>query len=508
MQLLYTNENFKKESFMSREKIFPPISASTLYTELEVLSKGNDFDIILPSENEFSVIERSYNKDTRLTTVKIVRVSPVMQVVWGFKTEGRIGGQSKTVRVNGHLEMSLPLVKHFAERLPSEVFDYSKQEGYKAKTLYTYAQNGSGACEYIRAKLVPAFKSELDKYIKENKGKVGEKIDTDTLTKRLCELDVIAKLKSELFAHIGGIFVNSIAFEEADRQVDGIKQSINTYMPSVFSIRAQGTSGTGFVFDIKDAGQLPEKIKQGESEKFVGEDGTLYDKEPSDKRLVSREMVRLYAITCRHVLFDDDLLKERDGLVAVLNGGVSEYKIENAVKFKREYGKGIDIGSGKEATQDLSMDVAMFTICVPKDMLGATEKISIMLNEKTAEKYRAMDIDQASKPRLVLLGNDLGRGISALEGELTATSVVEGSRLLRTNVHSNQGCSGGPVLDENGRCVGILQGRVQRMGNALVHDCVIATATYNDKNIKDLIMLSKELDEKVKKSTNASGKGE
>lgn len=493
---------------MSREKIFPPISAEMLYTELTIPSKGNDFDIILPDESEFSIIERSYDKETRLTTVKIGRVCPTVQVVWGFKTEARVGGKDKILRVNGYAEMSLPLVKHLAERLPSDVFDYSKQEGYKAKTLYTYAQNGSGACEYIRAMLVPAFKSELHKCAKEIRNKIGERTNEDMLTKRLRESDMIAKLKSELFAHINDVFVNSIVLEDTNSQIDGIKQSISTYMPSVFSIRGNGVSGTGFVFDIKDAGEEYEKVKQGDAEWFVGEDGELYDKEPSDKRLVSREMVRLYAVTCRHVLFDESL-KEREGLVAVLSEGISEYKIENAVRPERKYGMKLDIASDKVlGNQDKSMDVAMFTVRVPKDMLGAIEKISIMLNDKTAEKYRTMYIDQASKPRLVLLGNDLGRGINALEGEMIAASLGKYSRELRTNVHSNQGCSGGPVLDENGRCVGILQSRVQRVGNALVQDCVLATTTYHKENIDDLITLKKELDESVKKSAGSSDKSE
>ena len=493
---------------MSREKIFPPISAEMLYTELTIPSKGNDFDIILPDESEFSIIERSYDKETRLTTVKIGRVCPTVQVVWGFKTEARVGGKDKILRVNGYAETSLPLVKHLAERLPSDVFDYSKQEGYKAKTLYTYAQNGSGACEYIRAKLVPAFKSELHKCAKEITNKIGERTNEDMLTKRLRESDIIAKLKSELFAHINDVFVNSIVLEDTDSQIDGIKQSISTYIPSVFSIRGNGVSGTGFVFDIKDAGEEYEKVKQGDAEWFVGEDGELYDKEPSDKRLVSREMVRLYAVTCRHVLFDDSL-KEREGLVAVLSGGISEYEIENAVRPERKYGMKLDIASDKVlGNQDKSMDVAMFTIRVPKDMLGAIEKISIMLNDKTAEQYRTMHIDQAIKPRLVLLGNDLGRGINALEGEMIAASLGKYSRELRTNVHSNQGCSGGPVLDENGRCVGILQSRVQRVGNALVQDCVLATTTYHTENIDDLIALKKELDKSVEKSADSSGKSE
>lgn len=493
---------------MSREKIFPPISAEMLYTELTIPSKGNDFDIILPDESEFSIIERSYDKETRLTTVKIGRVCPTVQVVWGFKTEARVGGKDKILRVNGYAEISLLLVKHLAERLPSDVFDYSKQEGYKAKTLYTYAQNGSGACEYIRAMLVPAFKSELHKCAKEIENKIGERITEDMLTKRLRESDIIAKLKSELFAHINDVFVNSIVLEDTNSQINGIKQSISTYMPSVFSIRGNGVSGTGFVFDIKDAGEEYEKVKQGDAEWFVGEDGELYDKEPSDKRLVSREMVRLYAVTCRHVLFDKSL-KEKEGLVAVLSGGISEYKIENAVHLERKYGKKLDIASDKVlGNQDISMDVAMFTVCVPKDMLGAIEKISIMLNDKTAEQYRTMYIDQASKPRLVLLGNDLGRGINALEGELIDTVAGEGLRALRTNVHSNQGCSGGPVLDENGRCVGILQSRVQRVGNALVQDCVLATTTYHKENIDDLITLKKELDESVEKSAGSSDKSE
>lgn len=504
---------------MSREKIFPPISAEMLYTELTIPSKGNDFDIILPDESEFSIIERSYDKETRITTVKIGRVRPTVQVVWGFKTEARVGGKDKILRVNGYAETSLLLVKHLAERLPSDVFDYSKQEGYKAKTLYTYAQNGSGACEYIRAKLVPAFKSELHKCAKEIKNKIGERISEDMLTKRLRESDMIAKLKtklkSELFAHINDVFVNSIVLEDTNSQINGIKQSISTYMPSVFSIRGNGVSGTGFVFDIKDAGEEYEKVKQGDVEWFVGEDGELYDKEPSDKRLVSREMVRLYAVTCRHVLFDKSL-KEKEGLVAVLSGGISEYKIENAVHLERKYGMGLDFKNGIKVlgNQDISMDVAMFTVRVPKDMLGAIEKISIMLNDKTAEQYRTMYIDQASKPRLVLLGNDLGRGINALEGELLNTVAGEGLRALRTNVHSNQGCSGGPVLDENGRCVGILQKRVQIVENGLVQDWVLATSTYdkdniNDTdNIKDLIKLKEKLDESVKKSAGSSGKSE
>ena len=219
-------------------------------------------------------------------------------------------------------------------------------------------------------------------------------------------------------------------------------------------------------------------------------------------------MVRLYAVTCRHVLFDDSL-KEREGLVAVLSGGISEYEIENAVRPERKYGMKLDIASDKMlGNQDISMDVAMFTICVPRDMLGAIEKISIMLNDKTAEQYRTLYIDQAIKPRLVLLGNDLGRGINALEGEMIAASLGKYSRELRTNVHSNQGCSGGPVLDENGRCVGILQSRVQRVGNALVQDCVLATTTYHKENIDDLITLKKELDKSVEKSADSSGKSE
>lgn len=493
---------------MSREKIFPPISAEMLYTELTIPSKGNDFDIILPDESEFSIIERSYDKETRLTTVKIGRVCPTVQVVWGFKTEARVGGKDKILRVNGYAETSLPLVKHLAERLPSDVFDYSKQEGYKAKTLYTYAQNGSGACEYIRAKLVPAFKSELHKCAKEIENKIGERTNEDMLAKRLRESDVIAKLKSELFAHINDVFVNSIVLEDTDSRINGIKQSISTYMPSVFSIRGNGGSGTGFVFDIKDAGEEYEKVKQGDAEWFVGEDGELYDKEPSGKRLVSREMVRLYAVTCRHVLFDDSL-KKKEGLVAVLSGGISEYKIENAECLEIEYGRKLDFEIKDVCNhRDISMDVAMFTVRVPKDMLGAIEKISIMLNDETAEQYRTMCIDQANKPRLVLLGNNLGRGIKALEGELLDTVAGEGLRALMTNVHSNQGCSGGPVLDENGKCVGILQERVQKSKNALIQDCVLAIATYDEDNIKDLIKLKEKLDESVKKSASSSGKSE
>ena len=131
-----------------------------------------------------------------------------------------------------------------------------------------------------------------------------------------------------------------------------------------------------------------------------------------------------------------------------------------------------------------------------------------MLNDKTAEKYRTMHIDQANKPRLVLLGNNLGRGINALEGELLDTVAGEGLRALMTNVHSNQGCSGGPVLDENGRCVGILRSRVQKSKNALIQDCVLATTTYHKENIDDLITLKKELDKSVKNSAGSSDKSE
>ena len=147
---------------MSREKIYPQISADVLYSELVISDKGNDFDIILPDENEFSVLERSFDKATKTTRLKIGRVSPVINIVWGFKTEAHFGGENKVFRVNGQVEVELPLVKVVCENIPSDVFDYSATELGKAKTLYAYANNGSGLCEYIRKKIAPAFKSSFE----------------------------------------------------------------------------------------------------------------------------------------------------------------------------------------------------------------------------------------------------------------------------------------------------------------------------------------------------------
>jgi hypothetical protein len=467
---------------MSREKIYPQISADVLYSELVISDKGNDFDIILPDENEFSVLERSFDKATKTTRLKIGRVSPVINIVWGFKTEAHFGGENKVFRVNGQVEVELPLVKVVCENIPSDVFDYSATELGKAKTLYAYANNGSGLCEYIRKKIAPAFKSSFEGCVKELDKSGAKTVDTGALIKRFSEEEVFASLKRDFFAQVKDVSVFSVTSEKATVQDNGIKRAIDTFLPSVFAIRTNGSQGTGFVFDMEDGGCEFEKVKTGGVEKFVGEDGELYDKEPTDKKLVTHETLRLYGITCRHVLYDENgnLLQNAK---AVLNGGVREYEI-------------------KVAECSNAIDVAVFTLCVPKDMIGAVEKIDIHLDKKSIKEYETKEIDQGNKPKVVLLGNELGAGINAIEGDLVSITYKENDRedkrMFRTNVLSNQGCSGGPVFDEDGRCIGILTKRLQSSGKSLVLGWALATSTYNTDNRNLIISLKDKLEAKAK----------
>lgn len=324
-------------------------------------------------------------------------------------------------QVNGDAIVTSRLPKMLKDLTPVDRLVIKPTSIGQGTYLYTYNEKGVGAGEYIRERLVEKIKTCFK----------GDKTpDIESLSSAISEDKGVAALLAEfeekhVMATISVNYVNKMNAPMGEELC--IRDVADRYLSSVVSIRTSGSSGTGFVIQKSDS------VKCAKLDVF----GNLVEGEEED-------IVTLTLLTCAHVL-RESYANPR----ARFSNGIVDYEIKNIEPLA-------------------SYDLAICEICVPKAIADAAD--AIPLNSKAPENGDGV----------VLIGNNLGVSIVKLFGNVGDPFYKK--NFLQTDVNSNPGCSGGPILNNNGNCIGILCKResISPDGTNIYHGIALATPTYKE----------------------------
>jgi putative serine protease PepD len=174
----------------------------------------------------------------------------------------------------------------------------------------------------------------------------------------------------------------------------------------------------------------------------------------SDQRATNRSVSAIYAQTAPGVAFIQNRTNggSGSGFLIDAQGHVvtNEHVVDGGSSFTVRFGEDGDALPAKLAGQDASTDLAVLEID-PKEVPAETKPLELA----SSARLRPGDVAIAIGSPFGLSGTVTTGIISALDRDIKAPNGFDISGVLQTDAAINPGNSGGPLLDAEGRVIGV-----------------------------------------------------